>query len=203
MRTALRLAPFALVLALAPPLARAETKLGFVDLQRAIREVDEGKSATAVLKRDFDEKQKQLDSKKVEFDRLKTEFEKQSVVMADQARKDRAGDLDRKAMELQQLFLQLQKDLSEREREVMRGIFDKMAGLVREIAEADGFTMVLERNDSGIVYAPPSLDLTNELVRKYNNRFPAGAAKKAEAPKAAASKPEAPKAPAAAPAGKK
>jgi outer membrane protein len=178
MKSLLRLAPLALALAAAPA-ARADTKLGFVDLQRALREVDEGKAATAVLKRDFDEKQKTLDAKKTEFERLKGEFEKQQVVMSDQAKKDKAGELDRKAMELQQLFMQLQKDLSEREREAMRGIIDKMQGIVREIAEADGFTMVLERSDSGIVYAPPSLDLTNELVRKYNARFPPGSGKKA------------------------
>ena len=38
--------------------------------------------------------------------------------------------------------------------------------------------MIFERNDSGLVYAPPALDLTNELIRKYNARFPPGAAKK-------------------------
>ena len=190
MRHPLRLAPLALALALVPALARAEVRIGYVDLQRAIREVEEGKAATAVLKHDFDEKQRQLDAKKTEFDKAKADFEKQSVVMADQARKDRAGDLDRKAMELQQLFMQLQKDLSEREREVMRGIFDKMSGVVREIAEADGFTMVLDRNDSGMIYAPPSLDLTNELIRKYNARHPGGggASKKAEPKPAAAPK---------------
>ncbi len=180
-----------LVLAV-PALARAETKLGFVDFQRAIREVDEGKAATAVLKRDFDEKQKQLDVKKTEFEKLKADFEKQSVVMSEQAKKEKGGDLDKKAMELQQLFVALQKDLSEREREVMRGIFDRMTGLVRELAEADGFTAILERNDSGVIYAQPSLDLTNELVRKYNARFPASsgaaAAKKAEAAKPAGGK---------------
>jgi outer membrane protein len=82
----------------------------------------------------------------------------------------------------------------------MRGIIDRMAGIVREIAEADGFTMVFERNDSGLVYAPPALDLTNELIRKYNSRHPGGAAKKPAAP---AAKPAAPAAKPAAPAGDK
>jgi outer membrane protein len=195
MRPFLRLAALALALASTP--AAAETKIGFVDIQRALREVDEGKAATAVLRRDFDEKQKQLDTKKTEFDKLKGDFEKQSAVMTDQAKKDRASELDRKAMELQQLFLQLQKDLSGREQEVMRGIIDKMANVVREIAEADGFTMVLERSDSGIVYAQPALDLTNELVRKYNTRFPPGAAKKPEAKPAASAPAPAKTAPAA------
>jgi outer membrane protein len=178
-------------LALAPAAARAEVKIGYVDLQRALNEVDEGKAAKALLKRDFDEKQKQLDAKKTEFDRLQADFEKQSVVMSDQAKREKAQDLDRRAREMQALFVNLQKDLSEREQQATRGIFDKMANIVREMAEADGLTMVLEKG-AGLVYAQPALDLTNELIRKFNARFPGGkaaapakkpeAAKKADAP---------------------
>jgi outer membrane protein len=54
-----------------------------------------------------------------------------------------------------------------------------MAAISRDIAEADGFTYVLEKG-AGIVYAPAALDLTNELIRKYNAKYPGGA-KKAEA----------------------
>ncbi len=160
-------------LALAPALARAEQKIGYVDLQRALNEVEEGKAAKASLKKDFDEKQKQLDSKKADFDRLQADVEKQSVVMSDAAKKDKAAELDRRARELQGLFMQLQKDLSEREREATKGIFDRMAVLVREIALAKGYTVVLEKG-AGIVYAPPSLDLTDELIGLYNERHPAG-----------------------------
>jgi len=168
-----------LALALVPAAARAEQKIGYVDLQRALNEVEEGKTAKALLQKDFAEKQKQLDSKKVEFEKLQGDFEKQAVVMSEQARKDKAQDLDRRARELQALFVNLQKDLSEREREATRGIFDRMNAIVQDIAEADGFTYVLEKG-AGIIYGPPSLDLTNELIRKYNAKYPGGA-KKAEA----------------------
>jgi len=57
-----------LALALVPAAARAEQKIGYVDLQRALNEVEEGKTAKALLQKDFAEKQKQLDSKKVEFE---------------------------------------------------------------------------------------------------------------------------------------
>ena len=170
-----------LVVALAPALARAEQKIGFVDLQRALNEVDEGKAAKALLKKDFDEKQKQLDGKKAEFDKLQADVEKQAVVMSDAAKKDKANELDRRARELQGLFMQLQKDLSDRERDATKGIYDRMAVIVREIAEAEGFSVVLEKN-AGLIYAPTSLDLTNELIRKYNSRHPGGGtqAKKGE-----------------------
>ncbi|HET7825405.1 MAG TPA: OmpH family outer membrane protein [Anaeromyxobacter sp.] len=176
----------ALAAALAPGLASAEQKIGYVDLQRALNEVEEGRTAKAALKKDFDDKQKEIDAKKTDFEKLQADFEKQASVMSEQAKKDKAQDLDRRARELQALFVSSQKDLSEREQKATRGIFDRMAQIVAEIAEADGFTMVLERN-AGLVYAPPSLDLTNELIRKYNARYPPGAQKKAEP---AAKKPE-------------
>jgi outer membrane protein len=167
-------------LALAPALAAAEQKIGFVDMHRALNEVDEGKAATALLKRDFDEKQKQLDAKKTEFDKLQADLEKQAVVMSDAAKREKAGELDRRARELQGLFMQLQKDLSEREQVATRGIFEKMSAIVRDIAEAEGFTIVLEKGPS-VIYSPASLDLTSELIRKYNAKHPAaGAAKKGE-----------------------
>lgn len=184
MRPTLRSTLFAALLALAPVAARAELKLGFVDLQRALNEVDEGKSAKSQLEKEFKEKQKQLDSKQDELKKLKADYDKQAVVMSDQAKRDKQSELERKAQETQQLFVQLQAELSRREQEITGGIFEKMRVIVRDIAEAEGITMVFER--SNVLYAPAALDITNELIRKYNGRH-AGTAggKKAEPAKAA------------------
>ena len=175
-------AALALGLVAAPAPARAEQKIGYVDLQRALNEVDEGKSAKAALKHEFDQKQKMLDDKKAEFDKLRGELEKQSVVMSEDARKERQSELERKQIELQGLFVQLQKELSDREREATRGIFDKMHAIVREIADQEGVSLVL--TGEALVYATPSLDLTNELVRKYNARHKPGTASAEKKPAA-------------------
>jgi outer membrane protein len=172
-----------------PVHARAEQKLAYVDLQRALNEIEEGKAAKANLKREFDQKQKMLDDKKAEFDRLRADFEKQSMVMSEQARKDKQAELERKGGELQGFFVQLQKELSEREREATRGIFEKMHAIVREIADSEGVSLVVQAE--ALVYASPSLDITTELVRKYNARHKAGAssgAKGASGKKASAKK---------------
>lgn len=183
MRTALALA----ALLLAAP-AAAETKIGYVDFQRALNEVDEGKAAQGTLKKDFEEKQKQLDRDKIDLDRMQAEFEKQAAVLSEEARRDKAIEIQKRMAEAQGKLLGFQKELADRERIATRAIFDKMVAITREIADAEGVTMVFEKNDAGIVVAPASLDLTNELVRKYNARHrpgegaPAGD-KKAAAPK--------------------
>jgi outer membrane protein len=171
MRILTFLAALAIAVPLAPAASAADLKIGYVDLQLALNEVDEGKAAKAQLKKDFDEKQKRLDREQTDLKRMKEDLDKQAVVMADDARREKQGELDRKFMEVQGLFVQLQKELSEREREVTRGIFEKMTQIIREIAEAEGYTLVFERTDAGLIYAPKSLDLTSDLIRKYNARF--------------------------------
>ncbi|MFT3917252.1 MAG: OmpH family outer membrane protein [Anaeromyxobacteraceae bacterium] len=195
MTLTLRIAALGLALAATP--AAAQVKLGYVDLQRALNEVDEGKAAKALLKRDFEEKQKQLDGRKAEFEKLNAEFEKQQQVLSEGAKRDKATDLQRRMVELQRIYQQLQGDLANREQEMTGGIYAKMRVIVKEIAEADGFAMVIE--DRSLVYAQPSLDLTNELIRKYNGKHPSTGA----APAAAAAKGKASPAKPAAPAGDK
>lgn len=176
----------AIVLALAPAAVLAESKIGSIDFTRALNEVDEGKATATLLKKEKEEKQKQFDAKKVEFEKAQADFEKQAMVMNEQARKDKAQDLDRRARELQALFMNLQKDLSEREREATGGMIDRMRQIVGELAEADGLTLVIEK--SALVYSAASLDITNEAIRKYNARYPLGSQKAASG-----KKPDAPK----------
>jgi outer membrane protein len=155
-----------------PAAARAaELKIGYVDLQKAVGEVDEGKAARGQLKKEFDEKQKKLDAKEAELKQLQADFEKQAMVLSEGARKSKQEELERKFGEAQALLRQLQQELGGRERELMNALIEKMTQVVREIAEAEGFTYVLEKNQAGIMYAPVAFDVTNEVVRKYNARF--------------------------------
>jgi hypothetical protein len=44
--------------------------------------------------------------------------------------------------------------------------------------------MVFDKSSSGLAWAPPALDLTNELIRMYNAQFKAAGGAAATAPKA-------------------
>src|SRR5437879_5675620 len=61
--------------------ARAEQKIAYVDLQRALEETDEGKKAKAKLKADFEKKQKELDARQDELKKIKQELDKQLPIL--------------------------------------------------------------------------------------------------------------------------
>lgn len=150
----------------------AETgKIGYVNLQRALNEVEEGKAAKARLKSQFDQSQARLDKEQKTLQARKEELDKKRLAMDEATLRKNMEELDNDLKRVAGVFAQLQKELSEAEQRATKEIFAKMQQLVGQIAEAEGYTYVFEANESGIVYAPPSLDLTNDLVRKYNATY--------------------------------
>jgi outer membrane protein len=88
--------------------------------------------------------------------------------MSEDARRKAQEDLDQKVIEVGRLYQKLQKELGEKEQLALKGIFARMNNIIQSIAEAENLTMVFEKSDSTLLYAQPSLDLTNELIRRYN-----------------------------------
>ncbi len=156
---------------LAPRVARAaELKIAYVDLQRAFAEVDEGKAAKAKLEQMRDAKQKEIDKEQEVLKKEKETFEKQMATMTDATRTQQGTELQKKLYDLQQRFEKGRAELAHTERETLSGILSKMNPIIQSIAQRDGFTMVFEKTDSGLLYAPASLDITNELIRQFNEK---------------------------------
>lgn len=149
--------------------AAAQGKIGIVDLQRALNEVEEGATAKAALKSEFDAKQKQLDARQTELKTMKDELDAQATMMTMEKKQEKVAELQRKLMEVQQLYMALQQDLSKREQEATAKIFEKMAIILRQVGEEDGFDAIIER--TAAPYFKPSLDVTNELIRRYNAAY--------------------------------
>ncbi len=153
----------------APAAHAAEDKIGVVDLQRALNEVEEGASAKKALKKEFDEKQKQLDTKQNDLKKLKEDLDAQVTMMTPEKKAERVGELQKKLMEVQQLYMQLQQDLSKREQEATAGIFQKMGVILQQMGEEQGYFAIVEK--TAVPYFRPSLDVTNELIRRYNDSY--------------------------------
>jgi outer membrane protein len=167
---------FALTLALgtlAPTAALADTKVAYVDLQRALEETEDGKKAKAKLKADFDRKQDELNKKQEELKKMSDDFEKTKDVMKQEAQAKKQQELQNRLVELQQTYARLQRDLASKEQDATRGIFANLQLVVGQIAEREHFDVVLEKNSS-VVWAKPALEITNEVIRTYNQQHGTG-----------------------------
>lgn len=160
-------------------IARAEElKVGYVDVQRALTETSEGQSAKKKLKSMFESKQKELDERQEELKKLKTDLDKQRTLLKPDVVSQRERDLQQKFMQLQEVYVRLQKELSEKEASMMKPILEKMNGVIGKLAQAESFSLILEKGQSSILWARPHLDLTNEVIRRYNSGGGGGGSEK-------------------------
>ncbi len=172
-----RIVVFALatvVLAGAASTVDAQTKIGVVDLQRAINETEDGRQAKRRLKKVFDERQKSLNEKQESLKAQKESLERQQDVLSQDALKKKVEKYQADLMELQNEYVQYQQELSTKEGELTQKILEKMQTILRRIGQTDGYTMIIEANEGGVVWVPSNLDLTDVLIQKYNQQAKSG-----------------------------
>jgi outer membrane protein len=149
--------------------AQSATKIGFVDVQRAIQEVEEGKAARARLQAELQTKRADIEQKRATLEKMKADYEKQLPVLSDEAKRKKTDELQKAFIDAQQGAQQMQEELQGKEQEAMQGISKRMVQIVNEVVDREGFTYVLDK--AALLYAPPASDITNEVVRRYNDRF--------------------------------
>ena len=77
-------------------------------------------------------------------------------------------------MDLQNEYMQYQQELSSKEAELTQVILEKMQGILRRIGQTDGYTLIVEANEGGVVWVPSNLDLTDVLIQRYNKQAKQG-----------------------------
>lgn len=147
-----------------------DLKIGYVDLHKALNSVEEGKEAKKKLKKDYDDKQKKLNEKQKEVKKLKEDLESQSMALSKEAKIKKQRELQSKMQELQKMYMGLQRNLSQKEAEATKEIFDKMREVVEEIAEDEGYDLVLEKRKSSVLFAKDGMNLTEELIERYQKK---------------------------------
>ena len=145
-----------------------EVKLGVVDLRRALYETDEGRKARANLKKDFDKKQKELDEQQNELKKAIEDLNKKRTLLPAETVRQKEAELQDRVNKVQQTYMRHQQDLATKEEQATAPIVDRLQRIIAKIAVAENFTMVLDKS-SGVVFAKPHLDLTNEVIRRFNS----------------------------------
>ena len=138
----------------------------YVDLQRAVFEVDDGKAAKNRLEQMKTERQKALDKKQKELKKLQESLEKQADFLSEEMKQKKAGEFRTKLAELQSVYAKLQRELAEEEMKIQQQILGRMGEVLRQMGEESVYTMIVRKD--ALLWSPAHLDVTNELIRRYN-----------------------------------
>jgi outer membrane protein len=151
-----------------PARAADDFKIAVVDMQKALQSVEAGKKAKSQLEKEVEAKKKKFDSEKASITKMGEEFKKQSLVMSDEARAKKQGELQERIAKLQQEGMETEQELRMKEQQLTQPIINKLRGIVSDQAKKKGYSMVLEKNENTVLFSQDKDDLTSEVVSAYN-----------------------------------
>jgi outer membrane protein len=175
------------------------TKVGMLNIRQAIVTTAEGKQASAELQSQFAPRQNELEGMNKQITDLRQRLSAGQTTLSDEEKGRLTQQGTRLAAQLERKQNELQEDVNAAQADVFDRIGRKMMDVLDRYARENSYVAVFDTSaqNTPILYASNNIDLTQEIIKLYDQAYPikAGAttpaAKPAATPKPATTPPPA------------
>lgn len=146
---------------LAPAMASAEMKIGFVNTDRVFREAGPAVKAQKKLEKEFASREQELQKLAKQAHDLQAKLEKDGVTMSESDRHNKERDLANLNREFQRQQREFREDLNLRRNEELASVQERANKVIMSIAESEKYDLILQE----AVYASPRIDITDKVLK--------------------------------------
>jgi len=153
-------------------------KIGVVNFQDILEKSDAGKMATAEINKSGKEMEDSLKKKGEEIDAIKGKLEREALVMSKEMREEKEREIRISINDFKTLKNKYMADFKQHEARLVRDIQKEVLEIVEEMGKKEGFLIIFEKREAGVLYSPDTIDITDRLIQRYNTSFSKKASKK-------------------------
>lgn len=146
--------------------ARAEMRIGVVNVQYAVTQTEDGIRATNTFKRLFDRRQQDLDARQADLAKMREDIERQTRILSRESLTRRMEDWQKRMVDLQTTYVDHNRELQKKQAELTNPIMKKMIGVIGRIAKKNGYDVIVDAQ--AVPYVRSDLDLTDQVIQMYN-----------------------------------
>jgi outer membrane protein len=167
-------------------------KIGVINVRQAIVSTGEGKQASAELQSQFSSRQNELEGLNKQVRDVQQRLQNGLTTLSDEEKQRLQVQGQRLAAQLERKQNEMQEDVNAAQADVVDRIGRKMMDVLDRYARENGYVAVLDSSaqNSPILYASNNIDLTQELIKLYDQAYPVKAGATAPAAKPAATTPK-------------
>jgi outer membrane protein len=143
-------------------------KIAYVSVQAIASNSAEGKAATAKLNDLQKKKQAELGEKNKALQAAQTKLQQGGSVLNDQARGQLEKEIEKMNREIQFFQQDAQTEAQELQNTLQNEFQEKLNPILEQVATEKGLHMIIDAQNSGAVWAYPGLDLTAEVIRRFD-----------------------------------
>jgi outer membrane protein len=150
------------------PSAPAASRIAYIDVQRVLARSVAGVAAREQLEREKAGMQKEMDTKRQELEKLRDELEKRGPLMTAETRRDKQDTFERRRRDAARLADDFQKELEKKEQALLQKVLVEIQTVIERVGKERGYYLIVERNRGGVLYSAAEADLTEEIIRAYD-----------------------------------
>jgi len=148
--------------------ANPSNKTGWIDMQKALTSVKEGKRILSKLEKEVETNKKELEKEQVDLQGLKSDFEKRSLVWNEKKKRDKQLEIQTRFLKLQEKYAKYQQDIKMKQNKASQEIVAKITDIVKSFAAKNDYSYVYEKN--ALIYKPDGDDITSKIIKLYNKK---------------------------------
>ena len=143
-------------------------KIGSVDIQKAVNESQAGKEAKQALSKEVEKYQGLIAERQKELQGMKESLEKQGLILTPEARATREKELQTRLRDFQRWGEDLQNELNQKRGQMERNIFISLQKVIQKVGADEGYTLILEKNETIVLFASKSTDITDLVIKAFD-----------------------------------
>jgi outer membrane protein len=145
----------------------ADTKIGFVNTEKLLREAPLSVAAQRKLEKEFSGREQDLQKVAKQARDLQTQLDKEGVTMSESERKNKERDLANLNREFQRQSREFREELNLRRNEELGQIQERARKVIVDIAKSEKYTIILEQS---VVYVDPKNDITDRVMKALGGK---------------------------------
>lgn len=166
MRTFLFLSLFVAAVSLAS--AQVAPKVGVINSQEVLEKSAEGKRVIARLQEKDKSNQATLTKLDEDIRQLETRINTQRLTLSEEALYNMTADLQRKQTDRKRVAEDATRDFQDLQMKLFNRIQSELIPIIEAMGKEKGIDLVFDLARSGAVYFNPTVDLTEEVIRRYD-----------------------------------
>jgi outer membrane protein len=155
--------------------AASGTKVGTINIRQAVVTTAEGKQASVELQSQFAPQQNELEALNKQINDLRQQLTANQTTWGDDQKARVAAQGQRLTAKFERQQNALNEDLNAAQGEVVDRIGRKMMDVIERYARENGFVAIFEypAQQTSVVYASTNIDITSEIIKLYDQAYPA------------------------------
>lgn len=141
-----------------------ELKVGYVSLERVLRDSNAAKAAQAKLEAEFGKRERELSDMANRLKAAQDKLEKEGPTLTQSELSRRQRDLVEQDRDFQRRRREFQEDIQVRKGEELQAVVERANRVVKDIFEREKFDLILQ----DAVHASPRVDITKRVVDALN-----------------------------------